>query len=139
MATLKFQLVTERFVGRVPTSLAKKWARLAARQKTLETELEELKAAVTEFEECLGERLPEDALNEAHDGFRLEPDGRLYQVLCKCFECQAKIQTVSVIDTVEGMIRAGLIKKGEEAATRAHAYKIESSRREEEAVRQLLN
>lgn len=139
MAQSKFQLISERLIGRVRPSIAKKWAKLHQRQQKIEAQFEKLKKQTEDFQESLEHALPFEYQTEAHEGFRLEPDGRVYQVLCKCFECQAKLHNMSVIDAVEHMIKADLIERSKVAAVREHAYQIEAAKQTDVAKRQLIN
>jgi hypothetical protein len=139
MAREKFTLISERPVGRIPSSVSKRWAALVKRQAKLQAQQEKLKSAMERLEEQLSAYMSQEHITEAHEGFRLESDGTLVQLLCKCVKCQASLHAMPLSWAVESMIKANLIPKDQVATARQQAYEQQMTLDQERVNRQIFN
>jgi len=122
VAIERFQLIEEKSLGRLSPRLYKKWQVLMARKERLELAQAKLKANLETFELEVAKSAGKKFTADVHQGFKLESNGTLTQIFCKCVNCQAKLHGMSLLTTVESMIKSGLIPRDQIASLRSHVY-----------------
>jgi hypothetical protein len=139
MAKDKFQVLRERSLGKISKKLARKWASIAERHVQLAIKQEELREEMLGLEKEFGKIVPPDYRTTSHEGYRLDPDGTLFQVLCTCIECQASLQKLPIVLVTERMIQARLVPPDKADAARAHAAELSQKEAKDQRRRMLYN
>lgn len=134
MAKQEFKPILERLVGPLPKALLRRGEQLRKRQEKFEALGKKLEADVVVWEKSLMEVIPEELKSSAQTGYKIMNDGNFYQLLCGCVECQAQLHEMSLIETVEAMVKADLIPSSQVAAARIQAYG-----EEREKLRTMMN
>jgi hypothetical protein len=139
MAQEKFDIIDERPVVELPAALVRRGARLEARKDKLQAQLKKLTEDIDAFEAELDALVPPELETDMAESVRIDEDGTLFQVMCKCVECQAELHSMTVVDTAEAMIRSGAVPQSQAEATREHAYSIARDVSRDHQTRMLFN
>lgn len=139
MAKDKFQVLRERSLGKIAKRLARRWASIAERHVQLAVKQEKLREEMLALEKDFGKLIPPGYKTAAHEGYRLAPDGTLFQVLCTCVECQAELQKLPIVLVTERMIQARLVPPDKIDAARAHAAALSQKEAKDQRRRMLYN
>jgi hypothetical protein len=139
MAKDKFQVLRERSLGKIAKRLVSRWRSIAARHVQLAVKQEELREEMLALEKQFGKVVPPEYKTPAHEGYRLDPDGTLFQILCTCIECQAELQKLPIVLVTERMIQAKLVPPDKIDAARAHASEMSKKEAQDQRRRMLYN
>ena len=125
MSQPKFTVLKERELGRIEGEALTRWKKLVARRKRLAASEQRLENDASRFmEEVLADVPVENHVSA--EGVQIEEDGRIVQVYCECYRCQAMLQGLSPSLVVEAMIKQSRIRPDrvhEARAWAAHAEK----------------
>lgn len=122
----KFQIVSEREVWCLSKSLQRQWNNLLRRKRRLDEQQAVVEAAFKKFFGIVERKREVSADQDQFKGLRLNNDGTVYGIYCKCPPCQAKLHGLSIQTTVEEMIKQKLIKPNEIKAMRQRAAAADS-------------
>ena len=119
-----FKLLSERKLSTLSPEQRKIWAKLVARRKRIEDQLESLE----EEEAFFVDGVLMDVVQENHRavrGVRVSDEGFVFQVYCECYRCQAHLQQLPPTFVVEQMAQQELIEEADVPEARKWAKAME--------------
>jgi len=135
----KFKIIRERRIGPLPDKPLAVWLKLMVRRDKLVAAQERFEAAINKFTEKLNTIAPPPQGGSPHRGYKLDDKGTLFQVLCDCPPCQAKLHGMTVTQTVDAMIAADLIRQDRIPHAREEAAMLDAKELRRCSMRAMMN
>lgn len=112
MSDGKFRVIREKKVGIMDDTLRAEWDRLYEFSCRLQKDQEKYAEGLDAFGDALRNKFGADVFDShnVEPKYRIEADsGEVYLDFCGCPVCQAQLNSMSVVDTVEEMYKSNLI------------------------------
>lgn len=135
MSDHTFRVIRTAKVGTLDPEMKQEWDRLYEESVRLREEQEEFEMAMDAFSEALQDAYP--GSEEPHGTrtvLRVHDDGDVYAEYCTCPACQAKLQGLSVAETVEKMYQSSLISDESLSDARKKAKSIDARTKQKEML-----